>query len=259
MILHQTLDRARAGSREVRKPQFVGRITDLIVPDAGSPAPRPQAFLVEQSAHWTLPTHFHVEHQFQLFVAGGGTIGKRPVEPLDVHYASPHSGYGPLISAGEGISYLTLRAVGDTGAWYLPEQREKNLRIPKVQAHGAPRDSVSSRDLAALASPTTQALIEPTQAGPAAWLLRLGAGQRLAQPQGQASSGGRFVVVTRGGLRLDGSEIDALGVAWLDVSETLVLQAGAQGLEAVVLQFPRQAAQSFAEGSRSDPCGPAPE
>lgn len=257
MILHQTLDRARAGSREVRKPQFVGRVTDLIVPDAGSPAPRPQAFLVEQSAHWTLPAHFHVEHQFQLFVAGGGTIGKRPVEPLDVHYASPHSGYGPLISAGEGISYLTLRAVGDTGAWYLPQERENNLRIPKVQAHGAPLDRASSQALATLASPTTQTLIAPIEGGPAAWLLRLGAGQQLAQPGGQADSGGRFVVVTRGGMRLDGGEVEALGVAWLDASETLVLQAGAQGLEAVVMQFPRQAAQSFAEGSRSGPAEPA--
>lgn len=255
MILHQTLAQARGGSREVRKPQFVGRITDLIVPDESSPAPRPQAFLVEQSAHWTLPTHFHQEHQFQLFVAGGGTIGKRPVEPLAVHYASPHSGYGPLVSAGEGIAYLTLRAVGDTGAWYLPEERENNLRIPKVQAHGAPQEPVSAQALAGLPSATVEVLIAPAGDGPAAWLLRLGAGQQVAQPQGQALGGGRFVVVTQGSLRLDGGEVGALGVAWLDPADMLALHAGALGLEAAVLQFPKQAAQSFVEGSRTEAAG----
>ena len=124
MIQHQTLEGSRARTREVQKTQFVGQVTDLILPDDQVPSPRPQAFLVEQSANWTLPPHFHQEHQFQVFVGGRGSLGAHPVAHLAVHYASPHSGYGPLVSGDQGLAYLTLRAVGDTGAWYLPEQRE---------------------------------------------------------------------------------------------------------------------------------------
>jgi hypothetical protein len=147
VIQHQTLDSARAdpsARRDVRKTQFVGSVTELILPVEGRPAPRPQAFLVEQSPNWQLPVHFHLEHQFQVFVAGGGSIGRQPISLLDVHYASPHSGYGPLVSGDAGVSYLTLRAVGDTGAWYLPEMRDKCLRIPKVQAHGSTQRPMSA-------------------------------------------------------------------------------------------------------------------
>ena len=104
MIRVQTLERARPARRAVRKPQFEGFVTDLIVPEA-SGHPRPQAFLVEQQAHWSLRTHFHLEHQFQAFVGGSATLGKHAVGPLTVHYASPHSAYGPLNAGAAGISY----------------------------------------------------------------------------------------------------------------------------------------------------------
>jgi hypothetical protein len=183
LICQQTLERSLPGRRAVAKPTFVGAVTDLIVPDDSAPAPRPQAFLVEQTANWTLPTHFHQEHQFQVFVAGGGTIGRNPVEKLAVHYASPHTGYGPLVSGAKGIAYLTLRAVGDTGAWYLPEQRESLLlRIRKQQAHAVPAASISAPDLKALAEPFQETLIEPQEGGLAAWLVRLPAGGAAPVP-----------------------------------------------------------------------------
>ena len=139
MIYSESLVHARkASSRVVNKAQFVGVVTDLFVSEAIS-GPRPQSFLVEQSANWTLPTHFHLQHQFQVFIAGSGSLGKTPIHPLTVHYASPHSGYGPLISESDGISYFTLRAMSDTGAWYLPEAREHlKTRIKKQQLHAEP-------------------------------------------------------------------------------------------------------------------------
>jgi len=250
LIQHQTLERARsdpATRREVRKPQFVGSVTELILPVDGRPAPRPQAFLVEQSPQWQLPAHFHLEHQFQVFVAGGGTIGRQPVTLLDVHYASPHSGYGPLVSGEAGISYLTLRAVGDTGAWYLPEMREKCLRIPKVQAHATPRTSLTAQGLRELGEPQVETLIEPRPGGLAAWLVRLGSGQRCPQPPGAEAGGGRFVVVSQGSLRLADTSLQALAVAWVGPDDTLDLVAGDAGLEAAILQFPAEAARSFVE------------
>ena len=250
LIQHQTLERARtdpAARRDVRKPQFVGSVTELILPQDGRPAPRPQAFLVEQSPRWELPVHFHLEHQFQVFVAGGGTIGRQPITLLDVHYASPHSGYGPLVSGDGGISYLTLRAVGDTGAWYLPEMRDKCLRIAKVQAHAAPRTSLTAQALRGLGQAQVETLIEPRPDGLAAWLVHLGSGQRHPQPAGAEAGGGRFVVVSQGSLTLAGTSLQALAVAWVGPGDTLDLLAGDAGLQALVLQFPAEAARSFAE------------
>ena len=254
MIRQQTLERSRPGRRRVDKPTFVGAVTDLIVPDDSAPAPRPQAFLVEQTANWTLPTHFHQEHQFQVFVAGGGTIGRNPVAKLAVHYASPHTGYGPLVSGAEGISYFTLRAVGDTGAWYLPEQREALLlRISKQQAHGQPGSSIEPQQLKTLNQPFQEVLIEPQEGGLAAWLVRLPADGRAEPPALAETGGGRFYVVTQGSLHNAGEELDALATAFVSSDEAFELRAGAAGLEVLVLQFPAVAASSFIDGMTDSP------
>jgi hypothetical protein len=246
LIVQQTLARAHPARRDVVKPQFVGVVTDLILPDNASPAPRPQAFLVEQTSNWTLPTHFHQEHQFQVFVAGGGSIGKTPIEPLSVHYASPHSGYGPLISGDGGISYFTLRAVGDTGAWYLPEQREHLLlRIKKQQAHAAPASQVNLEQLRTLPQPVQETLIEPHASGLAAWLVRLAAHQSNSAPTHSEASGGRFYVVTQGSLLSNGDELAALATIFVTSEERLELRSGKDGLEVLVLQFPAEASSSF--------------
>ena len=248
LIVQQTLERARPARRDVAKPQFVGVVTDLILPDNASPAPRPQAFLVEQTPNWTLPTHFHQEHQFQVFVAGGGTIGKNPIERLSVHYASPHSGYGPLISGDDGIAYFTLRAVGDTGAWYLPEQREHLLlRIKKQQAHAAPASQVNLEQLRTLPQPIQETLIEPHASGLAAWLVRLAAHQSSPAPTNSEAGGGRFYVVTQGSHLSNGDELTALATVFVSSEEGLDLCSGKDGLEVLVLQFPAEASSSFIE------------
>jgi hypothetical protein len=254
LICQQTLERSRPNRRAIDLPQFVGAVTDLIVPDSASAAPRPQAFLVEQAPDWTLPTHFHQEHQFQVFVAGGGTIGRNPVDRLAVHYASPHTGYGPLVSGAEGISYLTLRAVGDTGAWYLPEQREALLlRIRKQQAHGLPSSYMQPAQLKALEQPFQEALIEPQEGGLAAWLVRLPAGARAAPPALAGTGGGRFYVVTQGSLHNAGEELGALATVFVSSDEAFVLQTGGAGLEVLVLQFPAVASSSFKEAMAAPP------
>lgn len=252
MIQYETLRRSSEQLRVVRKAEFVGQVHELIRPDEHAPAPRPQAFLVEQSANWTLPTHFHQEHQFQVFVGGGGRLGAKAVPHLAVHYASPHSAYGPLVSGDAGIAYLTLRAVGDTGAWYLPEQRQDlQVRIPKRQAHGAPAAPMALEAIGSLPRPVTEVLIPPEESGLAAWLLRVPAGTAGEWPAGAEAGGGRFVVVQQGSLRLPDAELGALAVAWAEPEDHLPVTAGPQGLEAVVVQFPAEAASSFIEQQRA--------
>ncbi len=84
----------------------------------------PQAYLVVQPPHSVTRPHFHQANQFQVFVAGGGTVGKLRADPVTVQYAGGHTPYGPIHAEGEGISYFTLRQRWDSGAKYMPEQRD---------------------------------------------------------------------------------------------------------------------------------------
>lgn len=257
MILSQTLARSHARRRAVKKPQFDGVVTDLIgtglVASEHCDEPTPQAFLVEQPPHWKLQTHFHQRHQFQVVVRGGGTLGQHAVGPLAVHYASAHSAYGPLVAGDEGLWYLTLRVVSDTGAWYLPDAREHlKLRIPKQQLHAAPSSTVGAAALRALAQAEQETLIEPDAGGLAAWMLRLPAGGRSAPPAGAAAGGGRFYVVMQGSLLLAGDELAGLALVYAgrdDAQPELV--AGADGAEVITLQFPRSALQPVPEPAQS--------
>lgn len=244
MIRMQTLERARPARRVVSKPQFEGFVTDLIVPETTG-HPRPQAFLVEQQPRWSLRTHFHLEHQFQAFVGGSANLGKHPIGPLTVHYASPHSAYGPLDAGESGISYLTMRLVGDEGAWYLPEARPKlKLHVKKQQAHGAPAGQVSAGELRTLERTVEEVLIEPRDNGLAAWIMRVPPLQTAAAPPRDANAGGRFYVVTQGSLRTATEELAGLATVSVTGDETFDITSGAAGLEVLVLQFPGSALQT---------------
>lgn len=243
-------DAVHARRRNV-KATFEGWVTDLVLPPDMGPAPRPQAFLVEQDPGWTLPVHFHQEHQFQVFVRGGGFLGRHAIEPLAVHYASPQAGYGPLVAGAQGVAYLTLRAVGDVGAWYLPQQRGQLLAgVRKQQAQGAPSARFDAAVLRGQQEVTQETLIEPLPEGPGAWIQRVPAGLAFQPPASPHAQGDRFLVVTQGSLLARDEELPALATAWFAADDPLALQAGRHGLEVITLQFPPEASRSFIEEHR---------
>ena len=242
MIRMQSWDEAKSGKRPRRHENFEGFITDFIE-TADSRSVVAQAYLVEQNPNWVTPAHFHLEHQFQVVTAGSGTIGRHAVQPLAVHYASPETGYGPITAGPEGVSYLTLRAVADTGAWYLhnPEQRAKMRReIKKHQAHAAPGNSVSAKALRSLIAPATEELIAPLENGLAAYLVRLPPDQTLTLPSPHPHAG-RFYIATGGSMRVTSKELRALATVYASFDEIMPISSGADGLEVLVLQFPRDA------------------
>ena len=245
MIQYAQLSPSQLPCREVNKTQFVGRVTDLIGSSLDGSKKGPQAFLVEQSANWSLPTHFHEEHQFQVFVNGSGALGNRPISPFEVHYASPHTGYGPLVAGKGGVSYLTLRAMSDTGAWYLPESRARNLRVPKMNAHASPETPIEALDLSLLIESTIESLIRPHGNGLAAWMMKIKRGQPVLLPTGSEHGGGRFLVVCKGSLIMGQHVIGCPGVIWLDPQDEVQADAGSEGVALIVLQFPSEALQSF--------------
>lgn len=235
-----TLER-KTRTRIFDEGSFRGHTEYLIESKAG-PRPAPQAFLVHQQPGWVLPTHFHLEEQFQVVTAGGGTLGSHAVAPITLHYSSREAGYGPLVAGPQGLDYLTLRAVTDPGAWYLPESRAKMRRgVRKRQATVGPIAVPPGPARMARTVPITADLIAAGTEGLAAWMLHLPpGGQCMAPPQ--QTSGGRYHVVVGGSLLVDGAEVGPPACIWRGSEDKpLPVHAASQGLDLLVLQYPMAA------------------
>lgn len=196
----------------------------------------PTVFLVEQPPGCTVPFHFHRQDQFQVFVRGGGTIGRHRVEPAMVHYARAYTGYGPIVSGEEGLFYFTLRAVCDVGAHYMPGARaEMKKGVPRRQLHGAPDAHAQEAPPAAGQSAVAE-LIPLQEDGIAARHLRLGADGRLRDLD-PGSGGGQFFVVLDGAVRHGDTSLGRWESLFVSADEPApLIEAGPDGASVVLLQ-----------------------
>ncbi|TFZ02888.1 hypothetical protein EZ313_16775 [Ramlibacter henchirensis] len=235
---------ASAGARcERRSENFHGTVTPLLgahpVPGVpwGSDA-GPQAYLVQQDPGWSLATHYHTEHQFQLVSRGRGTLGQHALEPLMLHYASPESGYGPLVAGEHGLEYYTLRARGTRDTWYLPQARERLRRgLKKRHAYGGPVHSSMPDERAGRRARAVQRFMDGAD-GLGAWMLRLPPGDVVDREE-EPCGGVRFYYVAAGSLSWRGECAQAGDVFSVDqADEHLDAQAGDSGAELIVMRFP---------------------
>jgi hypothetical protein len=210
-------------------------------------APGPQATMSDMNAHETLVPHFHGTTQFQLFVAGSGTIGARktPLTPLTVQYKDHHTAYGPVVAGAQGLSFMALRIrTGNSAPVYIdkPGYREqlrpskrRNLLSEPVAFSTAP--VLEHRTEAAWESLFQS---ETTDDGMAAHVVRLGAGMATAGPDPKLA-GGYYVFVGNGSLVTVGEELPLWSMVAVESHEDgFEIRAGSKGLEALVLQFPRE-------------------
>lgn len=208
----------------------------------GPEAVYPMAFLVEQSAGSTVQAHFHAANQFQVVVAGRGTLGRHEVAPISVHYTNAFSSYGPLRAGEEGLHYVTLRNGYDPGARYVPgaavELRGRPRRFREATADPGP--ALATEDLAALAESSVEGLLPPAADGLAAWRHRLPPGARLRGPD-PAAGDGQYWVVTAGSLSAGGAApMPRLSCAFVFPDDAAPeTTAGPGGAEVLVLQYPR--------------------
>lgn len=233
MIRTGTLEQARAARHYHILPNGTGYWCNGLITSPVGDAIAPQAFLVEQDPGTVIESHFHEEDEFQIVVAGSGSLGRHPVEPIRVHYAGAHTGYGPITSGREGLSYFTLRTRMDPGARFLPGARDKMRKGPRRHLLGQPVRSVEST--ASLGKTALIELWEPQADGIGAWLLRIPPGQAAAAPV--HGGGARYLLVTGGVLLLQGEPLPRFAAAFV-AGEPAELHAGAEGLEVLVLQFP---------------------
>jgi hypothetical protein len=193
----------------------------------------PQGFLVEiPTPAGVITPHFHRVDQFQVFVGGGGTIGKHRIEPVTVHYSDGYTPYGPIVSGDDGIVFFNLRSGGDTGTHEMPESREQLIR----RAGRALTARVALDDRPDRAA--TETVLEPTEDGVAAFALRLPPGVELEAPAPDGG-GGQFHVVLNGAVVHDGGELPPRSALWLDPADPpAAYRGGAGGADVLVVQFP---------------------
>lgn len=250
MILTATREQAAARRQKYVTPggaltfvsTYIGTNKMELLAQGKSPedaAGGPMAYLVEQAPDATVDPHYHQVDQFQLFVGGSGHIGTHPLEAVTVHYAGPHSPYGPIVAGPQGVQYMTLRRAWDPGAQWMPgaapalrempDRKHVTFTSPPLQRAG---------DLTKLQGSDSIAVMPQQEGGAGAWLLQAGPGATL---RGAAGGGnGQFWYVLAGTLQAHDSQLGAGACVYFTGEEDPVqLPAGAAGAEVVQLQFPR--------------------
>jgi len=221
-------DRARD-----RKPQYGGRLIEMFG-DRSSPWDGPCGHLVRQKAEDTVTPHFHEADQYQVFVAGSGRIGGHEVRTGSVHYADAYSGYGPIVPAAGGCSYMTLRPTFDTSHHPLPKEA-KLAQGRRGRQHTADLD-LSSGDRRGVKT------LFRRPDGVAAY-------QQDAAPHEPLSNiemtGGAYWLVMAGEVVIDGRPCPAETCLWVGETEDRPeMVAGEEGATVAVLCFADRRSQS---------------
>lgn len=206
------------------------------------PVLSPTVFLIEQPPNATLVPHFHRQNQFQLFVDGGGTLGKHAVETVTVHYAGAYTGYGPLISGNQGIKYFTIRPVCEAGMMPLDEARDKMIRGPKRHESVGPVRVLDEAGRRAAAheqgKPGEHFLLAVSDEGLGVGEVCLDRGQSMSV-QRHAASQGEFIVVLGGRLQYGERELCEWESIFVSADEPFPDLRGAEGgVQCVILHCP---------------------
>lgn len=202
-------------------------------PDPDPSALSPMAFLVEQDPGSTAQSHYHQQDQFQLVVGGHGVMGTHEIRPLTVHFSGAYTAYGPIrASADEGVHYFTLRNGFDPGARFMtmPENRVALRSVPGRKHREAVNGPLADAEVAIPQEPD----------GMGAWRYRVGAGQKVVGPD-PTTGRGQYWVVADGTMVCEGSALPRLSCSFVKPHEApLEAVAGPDGLDVVVMQFPRR-------------------
>lgn len=214
-------------------------------PDLLHSSDLPHASLNQPDPGHISGTHFHLVDQFQVIVDGKGKLGRHDLTPYCVHFSRAYTPYGPLISdTADPLKYFVMHAHThpDWGSRYLPQAQEqlKQVRDRRPWQITCPisfpelQSCTSVAEIVLSAIPGMQ-----DERGLAGYTLSMkpNCGARAPDP---SPGEGQYLVVLKGGLLLDNKEYKALALVFVRPNEGPVqIHAGLQGLEALVLNFPR--------------------
>ncbi len=238
MILAKSIDDARAN--QIHRVSPDGReswISRFFHATAEAPD-TPMGFLVDKKAHAVIQPHFHEVNQFQVIVDGYGRLGKQEVRPFTLHYTNGYTGYGPITAEDEGISFFTLRNRFDPGAKYFSNSRHLMRSVPRRHRMPGPVALSDADTLRSRKHESLETVIEPEDDGLAAWFQRVVPGATTQAPD-PARGGGQYIIVAGGTLLYNDAELLKLSCAYVSPDDApMSLQAGPDGLEVLIAQFP---------------------
>jgi rubredoxin len=204
----------------------------------------PVAFISRGDLKRTVAPHWHRVDQFQIVAEGKGKLGRHEVFPYCVHFTRAYTPYGPIVDDGKNaISFFTLRTRFDPGARYLPETKSELQQIPDRrpwQISAAVKfASPGSGGVAMQEIPGVK-----DEQGLFACSLSMAADARTAAPD-PSQGDGQYLIVVKGSLWHNQKEHKSYTVVFVEPGEgPYQLHAGAAGLEAIVLNFPRTTARA---------------
>ena len=219
------------------RTEFMGKRSDTVVLN------NPQAFLVELAPHATIQAHFHQVDQFQITVAGNGTLGRNAAAAVALRYADHHTAYGPIDAGPFGLSFFTIRALSDTGSVLVRAPDYKDFLKPSKQRHALIEGIALSTEpvLQNRGEIAMENLLPDVDGsdGLGAYMLRVGAGMKTTGPDPRAT-GGQFYLVLNGSLQYEAASYPVWSTVYASASDQpLELSGGAHGFEALILNFPR--------------------
>jgi hypothetical protein len=203
---------------------------------------RPHAELVEMTPNEVIRPHFHQVDQFQVLVAGSGSLGRNAVPLLTLHYADRHTAYGPITAGPFGLSFFTIRSKGDPGAIWLHKPDHKDHMRPSKKRY------LLSENIGLSTAPVLENRGEISlenvlkeadgNDGLGAYMLRMGGSKKTTGPDPRAT-GAQYYLVVNGSMQLDNAEYPAWSTIHVSPAEgPIEVCSGARGLEALVLHFP---------------------
>ena len=165
------------------------------------------------------------------------------LEPLTVQFKDHHTAYGPIVSGPQGLSFIALRMItGNSAPTYLnqPGAREQLKPSKRRNLTSAPVKFSIEPLLQARKEVSWESLFDPADDGMSAQVVRLGPGMVVDGPDPKIASG-YYVVVGNGSMVHDGKDMPLWSLAVVEpTEEKYQIRAGAKGLEALVLQYPRE-------------------
>jgi rubredoxin len=178
--------------------------------------------------------HYHGADQFQIVVEGKGKLGHHELGTVSVHFARGYTPYGPLTpDKQEGWAFMTLRVrPNPVGTQRLPGAAEKLKAMPNRRPFQVSAtvsfDREGVADVPAIRN--EEGLFVST--------IKLAPNGKALAPA-PAGGDGQYIVVTRGSLVHAGREYKSLTVVYVSENESAyTAHAGAEGLEALVVNFP---------------------
>jgi len=217
-------------------------------PELSGDTPDLVAYLVQSDPDKIFLPHYHIVDQFQVITEGNGKFGRHDIAPYCVHFSRAYTPYGPIVGGTKtGITFFVLRTRADPHAKFLPESKDDLKKVPDRRPWQITCPINFSAQGAAVASAAVNFQEVPDikdDHGLFTYSLTMAPNTKTSAPD-PSRGDGQYLIVVKGSLWYDRKEHKVYTVVFIEPKEgPFQLIAGAEGLEAIIMNFPQTAART---------------